>query len=235
MALRAHGIARWPEVSAVGVVTVRARHARGVHLALQERPVLVDLVLDLAVGVVQGGVEERHAIVLSQRLAGEVVVEDLRAAGVASAAGLDLGARRGRRRALGDRRPGPERPLAARRVAELDDQPAQRVVTRVTALRVLRPLDVPRSRAVSRTSEPGLGRLHVQAWRDRARRTFAVLPCPPAPGLLSSDAVMAYRENRSMERSLDRLAHRVVVDDLVAGALVDRLGLTSGREVVRRG
>ena len=144
---------------------------------------------------------------------------------------------------------------------------------------------------VYRVTEPVLGRLHVQAWRHRARRTFGVLvltllgsmlalalldPSADAPpqkafralwnaanlistlgdftpftdlqkafvivatftlvvvggyavttltGILASDAVMAYRENRSMERILDRLANHIVVvgygaiGRLVAGQL----------------
>jgi voltage-gated potassium channel Kch len=146
---------------------------------------------------------------------------------------------------------------------------------------------------VYRITEPGIGRLHVQAWRHRALCTLGVLLLtllssmlalalldpsaePPSQkafralwnagnlistlgdftpftdqqkgfvivamftlvilggyavttltGILASDAVMAYRENRSMERILDRLTNHIVVvgfgaiGRLVAGQLKD--------------
>ena len=47
----------------VRVVAIGAAHALRVHLALQKRSVLVDLVQDLPVGVVETLVEQRRAVV----------------------------------------------------------------------------------------------------------------------------------------------------------------------------
>ena len=61
VALRAHGIARGAQPEPVRLVAVGARHAGLEHAALEERPVLVDLAQDLAVGVVEARVEQRPA------------------------------------------------------------------------------------------------------------------------------------------------------------------------------
>ena len=56
-------------LQAVRVVAVAARHAGRVHAALQERPVLVDLVVDLAVGVIEPRVEQRRQVRVHERRA----------------------------------------------------------------------------------------------------------------------------------------------------------------------
>jgi hypothetical protein len=76
-AQRVPGLAQAP---AVRLVTARARHAGLVHLALEKRSVLVDLIEDLPVGVVEALVEERHAVRLPERLAVLIVAPHRRAA-----------------------------------------------------------------------------------------------------------------------------------------------------------
>ena len=76
---------------AVRVVAVRAGHARGVHLALQERAVLVDLVLLLAVGLVEPLFKQGHAVGVGQRLAELVVEPALSATRVAARTRFHLG------------------------------------------------------------------------------------------------------------------------------------------------
>ena len=89
----ADAVRRALDLQVVRVVAVRAGDAGRVHLALEERAVLVDLVLDLAVGEVEALLEERRPVRLQERLAVDVVVGDDRAPRVAPRAGLDLGAR----------------------------------------------------------------------------------------------------------------------------------------------
>ncbi len=50
------------EIRAVPVVAIAAHHARRVHLALQERAIDIDLVLDLAVVEVERLIEHREAV-----------------------------------------------------------------------------------------------------------------------------------------------------------------------------
>jgi hypothetical protein len=49
----AERIASVPELEAMGVVAVAAGDASTVHLALQKRPVLIHLSLDLAIGIIE--------------------------------------------------------------------------------------------------------------------------------------------------------------------------------------
>jgi hypothetical protein len=78
------------------IVTVRARHAVRVHLALQERTVFVDLVFDLAVCKVQILVKQRRPESIGQRLAGASLVCQLGAPCMAARARFDFNARRAR-------------------------------------------------------------------------------------------------------------------------------------------
>src|SRR6185295_2842830 len=98
VARQAHLAPRRAELEAVRVVAVRAGDATVKHLGLPKRAVLVHLVADLAIGVVEAILQERHAMRVSERLAVWVVLGELAAARVAPPAHLDL-ARRSRRRA----------------------------------------------------------------------------------------------------------------------------------------
>ena len=166
MTLCAHRVALLAEARAVRIVAVRAGHARAVHRALEERAVLVDLVADLAVGVVARALEEAHAIRLLQRLTRQEVAPDRSAARVTSTTRFHLGARRQRHGAPGDGLTRCERPAVAGRVLEGDDEPAQGIGARDA---LARPRDVAGAGAVT-----GLAR-HVHV---RPRGVEAVLGQP---------------------------------------------------------
>ena len=112
MALAADRVALGAQLQAVRLVAVGAGHPGRVHPALQERAVVEDLAVDLAVGVVEARVEQRGPVAVEQRLADRVPVAERRAAGMAGRADLRLGAGRQRRHALGDARALRELPLA---------------------------------------------------------------------------------------------------------------------------
>jgi hypothetical protein len=59
------------------IVAVGAPHVVGVHLALQERAVLVHLVEDLAVAVIDGVGEQEWLVKVEQRPPGPKVLVDL--------------------------------------------------------------------------------------------------------------------------------------------------------------
>ena len=99
MTLCAQRIALGAQVTAVGLMAIRAGDSRLIHLALQERPILVHLIADLAVSVVERFIQERHAIALLQGLTGLVIAPDLRTSSMTAPAGLHLGAGRRRLRA----------------------------------------------------------------------------------------------------------------------------------------
>jgi hypothetical protein len=65
---------------------------------LQERAVIVDLVLHLAVGAIESAVEQGETKSVSERLAGVDIVGHLRTAGVAARADLRFGDLSGGRR-----------------------------------------------------------------------------------------------------------------------------------------
>ena len=58
MTLAAQCVALETQLRAMGVMAIAAGHAGGMHLALQERSVHVDLVQDLPVGVIKTGIEQ---------------------------------------------------------------------------------------------------------------------------------------------------------------------------------
>ena len=60
------------------LVAIRADDALGVHPALKERAVVVDLVAHLAVVVVQPLLQQREAMAVGERLAVHLVVGDAR-------------------------------------------------------------------------------------------------------------------------------------------------------------
>src|SRR5262249_59088042 len=76
VAARARGARGLGCLEAMRIVAVAARHARAVHPGLQERPVLVDLTEDLAVGVIQVGFEQRRPVRVEQGAAVNVTVID---------------------------------------------------------------------------------------------------------------------------------------------------------------
>ncbi len=110
--LRTHGVALGTQLQAVRVVAIRARHTRGVHPALQERAVVVHLVLHLAIGAVQPLGQERGTERHQERLARDMAIDTFGAPRVAGRTDLDLdpiGARR--RTAQRDARGHLHRPL----------------------------------------------------------------------------------------------------------------------------
>ena len=53
VALRAEPIAFELQLERMRIVTIRALHVVRMHLALQKRPVLIHLILDLAIGIIE--------------------------------------------------------------------------------------------------------------------------------------------------------------------------------------
>ncbi len=84
-------------------MTIGAGHAGCVHLALQKRPVVVDLVLLLAIRMVQVGDDERDVVVEHAR-ACRIAIGDVHAAGMALGTRLDLVIGAARRAAIGNSR-----------------------------------------------------------------------------------------------------------------------------------
>src|SRR6266566_5854016 len=93
MALRTEAIALGQQLRAVRVVTVRAGDAGGMHAALQERAVLVDLAVDLSVGVIETRLEQRRQIAVEVGLARHWALGDHFAARVTCGTSLELGRR----------------------------------------------------------------------------------------------------------------------------------------------
>ena len=93
MALRAERIALGPQLRAVRVMTVRAGDPGGMHAALQERAVFVDLAVDLPVSVIKAGFEQRRQIAVEEGLTGHRALGDHLASRVTGRAGLELGRR----------------------------------------------------------------------------------------------------------------------------------------------
>jgi hypothetical protein len=93
VALKAQRVAVGVQLQRVAVVAVSAGDVASIHLGLQERAVDVDLVEDLAVGVVQPLAQQRRQIVVEQTLVGVVVVAELGTPAVTRRASLhELGA-----------------------------------------------------------------------------------------------------------------------------------------------
>ena len=165
--LRAHRVAFGAQFLAVRIVAVGAGHALGEHPALQERAVVEDLVLHLAVDAVEAGLEQRQPEAVGEGLAGMDVVGHLRAPGMAARAGLDLGdlARGRRRHARPRRRIGAPGDAAASRKARGRPRPG------IAARRALaRPGKVGAARAMAglaADAELAPGRLVVAWWRRR--------------------------------------------------------------------
>ena len=151
MAARAHRAGRRGRLEAVRVVAVAARHARPVHAGLQKRSVLVDLAEDLAIGVVELGVEQRRPVGIEQGATVDVAVVDQTAPRVAPRAALHLEPGGRGPRPAGDSRGRVHLPGGVAMIAKADGQ-AQRAIARqaARALRRSRPLDVTRAGPVAR-------------------------------------------------------------------------------------
>src|SRR6202023_4005906 len=83
MALRAQAVPLGVQLDAVRVVAVRAGDPGGMHPALQERAVFIDLAVDLPIGVIETGFEQRREIGVEKGRAWRRVLGDLLAARVA--------------------------------------------------------------------------------------------------------------------------------------------------------
>src|SRR5262245_54755698 len=88
--LQADAVRGCAKLAAVRLVAIAAGDTGGKHLALLERAVVVDLVQHLSIGVVEAAGERRDDMGVGQRAAGNPVLRERTAAGVAQAAGLDL-------------------------------------------------------------------------------------------------------------------------------------------------
>ena len=109
VALGTDRIARRAQRRAMGLVAVRAGDPGPLHPALDERSPLVDLAEDLAVRVIETGLEEGRHVSVEERPAVRMRVHDRPPAGVT--AGTDVELRRG---------PGGPRPLGDAALAVLD-------------------------------------------------------------------------------------------------------------------
>ena len=100
--LGADGVARDTERGPMGLMTVRAGHARALHPALDEGPPLVDLAERLPIRMVEPGLEERGHVGVEEGLAVGVGVDDRPPPGVAPRANVELARDAWRSGPLGD-------------------------------------------------------------------------------------------------------------------------------------
>ena len=98
VALQTDPVAFGAQPEAVRIVAVRTAHASGVHSTLNERSPHVDLVLNLAIGVVQPRVESGRQEVVQKRTRVAIDLGNSLTPGVAAGTGLDLGIRSVRRK-----------------------------------------------------------------------------------------------------------------------------------------
>ncbi len=128
VARHAHAVGRALHLERVRIVAVRARDTGGVHLALEEGAVLVDLVLDLAVGKVKALLEQRRPVGLHQGLAEDVVGLDDGAARMTARAGFDLRRRGPRNAPLRDAGRRVDVPGRLRRILQGDRESFLRII-----------------------------------------------------------------------------------------------------------
>src|SRR5215469_1119860 len=83
-------IARHSPFETVRIMAVAAGHPAGEHLALAEGSVFVDLIFDLAVGMVEPAIEQRDEMRVGERAAWQPVFGKLGTTGMAAAAGLEF-------------------------------------------------------------------------------------------------------------------------------------------------
>ncbi len=88
MTLRANGVGWCAKLLRMGVVAVRARHACGVHAALQKGPMRVDLVALLAVRVIETLCQKGWPESILKAL--RFLIGELAAPGMAGGADLNL-------------------------------------------------------------------------------------------------------------------------------------------------
>src|SRR5262249_30259064 len=132
---------------------VAAVHARREHLALLERPVIIDFVAHLAVGVIEPAGKRRDGMRFGQPPPGHPILRELAATGMAQPARLDLLAQDGRRDpACGGAGPRINWPGDIAPLVEADEQPLCCIfglAERPPALLIARPRYVPRSLAMA--------------------------------------------------------------------------------------
>ena len=68
--------------------------ASTVHLALQKRPVLIHLTLDLAIGIIEALLQQRRTMSIHERSAVHIAVVEEAAPGMAAGTRFDLETRR---------------------------------------------------------------------------------------------------------------------------------------------
>ena len=152
VALQTDAVAGEFQPGTVRIVAVAAGDALGEHLALLERAVIVDFILHLPVGEIEAAGERRDDMRVRQPLAGDPILRDRPAAGVAEAAGLDLLAQDRRRRgAPGVAGRSVDRPAGVLALVEIDDQAfgVAGLVVRAPAGMGVRPGDMRRALAVA--------------------------------------------------------------------------------------
>src|SRR5579871_5150106 len=88
MALETNLVAVRPQRKRVRIMAVTTSHSRMKHPALDERAILVDLTLDLAVWEIEGVRQQCYPIIVAHRLTMDVVFMNLAAARVTSSAHL---------------------------------------------------------------------------------------------------------------------------------------------------
>jgi len=101
MTLRADLVARRAELARMRIVAVGAGHARRIHPALQERPEFEDFVALLAIGVIEGRLEQRRMKSVKKTRDARGIVGELRASRVAAGADENFLMRLHRRRTKG--------------------------------------------------------------------------------------------------------------------------------------
>ena len=150
VAAPAHGVARRAQRHRVRVVAVRARDALRVHEALEERAVLVDLLLDLPVRVVERLAEERRPVGVHEWGAGDVPLRNHGTPRVAARARFDLRPVCARSGPACDRLARVDHPLSpVARLPHREDAVPLRCRVRAALLHGLGPRDVRRARAVA--------------------------------------------------------------------------------------
>src|SRR5262244_2696602 len=86
----AEGVASAIDLQTVRVMAVAAGDASTVHLALQKRPVLIHLILDLAISIIEALLQQRGTMGIHERSARHVAVVEDAAPGMAAGTRFDL-------------------------------------------------------------------------------------------------------------------------------------------------
>src|SRR5262245_66565649 len=123
MAAGTDGASRGGEARAVWIVAVMAGDTGGVHLALQEGAILVDLSFHLPIRIIELLLQQSDPVCVHEGLPEDVVLAERRPARVAARAGLDFHPGKPGTAALRDAGLALHEPRAAVRVLEPDHQP----------------------------------------------------------------------------------------------------------------